>query len=368
MLAVLLVMVLAATFALVVVAAVHGMQSVEGSDASAWRAQSLERSAVARTSSLLRWRPLLSGSAAGGGDSAGQSWETTWTAAPPVAGDRWPRLRLQVSTAAGKARKRDVLSVLLRAEPWASGVTCPGDVEVAAPLVVGGSGVYVGGCLRGRENVSFAEAAGAVPGLVAGGPADVVHGETYPAAAVHGGVGIFALGTEIHEAPDAASYALDTRPSHGTARPGRLAGRAVRRVPSRGVGLAGSAGPAFTGAGLDLEQIGAATGADAITGRCILLPPLDEVTLDGSLDPAAGRLLIVVPGDATVGSPGETTVLSGALVVCGHLRVRGELLLDGSLHAGSIAIDAPTTVSVRSDWRDRPLAGATVMTIVEHGQ
>ena len=73
-----------------------------------------------------------------------------------------------------------MLGVLLRAEPWASGVTCPGDVEVAAPLVVGGSGVYVGGCLRGRENVSFEEAAGAVPGLVAGGPADVVHGETFP--------------------------------------------------------------------------------------------------------------------------------------------------------------------------------------------
>jgi hypothetical protein len=119
---------------------------------------------------------------------------------------------------------------------------------------------------------------------------------------------------------------------------------------------------------LRLDRIGAATGADAITGRCILMPPLDEVTLTGALDSAAGRLLLVVPGDATVGSPGETTVLSGALVVCGHLRVRGELLLDGSLHAGSLAIDAPTTVAVRSDWRERPLAGAAVTTIMEHGQ
>jgi hypothetical protein len=122
------------------------------------------------------------------------------------------------------------------------------------------------------------------------------------------------------------------------------------------------------GAGLHLEQIGAVTGSDAITGRCFLLPPLDEVTIDGSLDPAAGRLLIVVPGDATIGSPGGTAVLSGGLVVCGHLRVRGEFLLDGSLHAGSIAVDAPTRISVRSDWRERPLAGAAVMTIVEHGQ
>ena len=113
MLAVLLVMVLAATFALVIVAAVNGMQFVEGADASSWRAQSLERSSIARTSNLLRWRPLMSGSAEGGGETAGQSWQTLWTAAPPVAGDRWPRLRLQVSTAAGKARKRDTLSVLV---------------------------------------------------------------------------------------------------------------------------------------------------------------------------------------------------------------------------------------------------------------
>ena len=124
---------------------------------------------------------------------AGQSWETTWTAAPPVAGDRWPRLRLQVSTAAGKARRRDVLSVLLHAEPWASGVTCPGDVEVAAPLVVGGSGVYVGGCLRGRENVSFVGGRRRGPRSRRRRTRGRRPGETYPAAAVHGGAGIFAL-------------------------------------------------------------------------------------------------------------------------------------------------------------------------------
>ncbi len=185
---------------------------------------------------------------------------------------------------------------------------------------------------------------------------------------MHGGVGIFALGTEIHEAPDAASYALDTDRHAGLPVPEDwLVGPSAEFLLAASAS-AGSAGAALTDAGLHLDQIGAATGADAMTGRCILLPPLDEVTLVGSLDPAAGRLLIVVPGDATIGSPGETTVLSGGLVVCGRLRVRGEFLLDGSLHAGSIAIDAPTRVSVRTDWRERPLAGATVMTIVEHGQ
>jgi hypothetical protein len=368
MLAVLLVMVLAATFALVVVAAVHGMQFVEGADASAWRAQSLERSAIARTSGLLRWRPLLSGSAAGGDVLAGQSWQMSWAAAPPVSGDRWPRLRMQVSTAAGKARKRDELTALLQVESWASGVTCSGDVEVTAPLVVGGSGVYVGGCLRGRENVSFEEAPGAVPDPAVGGPVDVVHGETYPAAAVHGGAGIFALGVEIHDATDASPYALDTDRHTGPSVPADwLVGPSAEFLLAASAAAVG-AGPALSDGGLHLDQLGAATGPEAITGRCMVLPSsVDEVTIDGSQDPAAGRLLIVVPGDATIGSPGETTVLSGGLVVCGRLSVRGELRLDGSLHAGSITIDAPTSVSVRSDWRDTPLAGATVMTIVEHG-
>ncbi len=367
MLAALLIMVLAATFALVIVAAVHGMQSVESSDASAWRAQSLERTSLARMSSLLRWRPLLSGSAEAGDDAAGQSWSAVWTPATSVAGDRWPRLRVDVSTVAGKARKQDVLTVLLRAESWASGVTCAGDLEVNAPLVVKGSGVYVAGCLRGRENVSFEEAPGVVPGLVAEGPADVVHGDVYPAAAVHGGAGIFAAGVEIHESTDDASYALDTDRHAGlTAPEDWLVGPSAEFLVAASA-AAEPAGPALTDATLHLDQIDAATGAATITGRCILLPPLDEVVLDGSQHAAAGRLLIIVPGDAVVGAPGTTTVISGGLVVCGRLSVRGELFLDGSLHANSLVVDAPATVSVLPDWRDRPISGAAVMTIVEHG-
>ena len=67
----------------------------------------------------------------------------------------WPRLRVRVSAAAGGARRDDELTMELRAEPWAMGVTCSGDAEIRAPLEVSGSGVYVGGCLRGREQVGF---------------------------------------------------------------------------------------------------------------------------------------------------------------------------------------------------------------------
>ena len=94
---------------------------------------------------------------------------------------------------------------------------------------------------------------------------------------------------------------------------------------------------------------------------------MDEVTIVGSAPPAAGRLLLIVRGDAVVGEPGETVAFSGGLVVCGHLQVRGSLFIDGSLHAGSMEIEAPTRISVAPEWRQRPLAGAAIPTVIEHG-
>ena len=57
MLAVLLIMVLAATFALVVVGAVHSLQVVEGADAAGWRATAAEGRALAAVVRSLRWHP-----------------------------------------------------------------------------------------------------------------------------------------------------------------------------------------------------------------------------------------------------------------------------------------------------------------------
>ena len=60
MLAALLVVVLAATFALVVVGAVLAVQSVEGADAAARRATAAEGQALAAVTRSLRWRPSAS--------------------------------------------------------------------------------------------------------------------------------------------------------------------------------------------------------------------------------------------------------------------------------------------------------------------
>jgi hypothetical protein len=57
----------------------------------------------------------------------------------------------------------------------------------------------------------------------------------------------------------------------------------------------------------------------------------------------------------------------GGLVVRGNLHVRSELSVEGSLHAGTLLVDAPTTVVVPADWRRRLLPGTIRPTVVELG-
>ncbi len=94
---------------------------------------------------------------------------------------------------------------------------------------------------------------------------------------------------------------------------------------------------------------------------------MDEVTIEGSPAPDAGRLLIVVQGDAVIGSPDETLMLAGALVVSGRLEVRGPVVIQGALHAGSLSVVAPASVVTASSWREYPLPGAALPTLVAWG-
>ena len=366
MLAALLIMILAATFALLVFGAVHSLQAVERSDAAGWRAEAVAGRAVAAAVGALRWRPgARSGTLAKEDLPDREWWRASWAPALPVAGDVWPRLRVSVSAASGRARAADELTMELRAEPWATGVTCLGDAEIRAPLEVAGSGVYVGGCLRGRQNVGFVSGPGSVTPL--GDPADGVRGDVFPAAAVHGGPGIFAGGIEIHDPAGDGLYTFDTDDDAGEAVPAQWLAPPSAEFLAAATALATSPGGALSGARLSLDQIQVSAGADAAGGSCVLLPAMDEVSITGSTPPAVGGLLLIVHGDAVVGEPGETVAFSGGLVVCGHLQVRGSLLLDGSLHAASMEIEAPTHIGVAPEWRQRPLAGATIPIVVEHG-
>ena len=356
-------MVLAATFALVVFGAVRGLQLVEGADASGWRAGAAEARALAEATRALRWQASLAGGSASGGDQAA-GWAAAWQPALPVAGQVWPREMVHVETTSGSATSRDDAVLELRSEPWAMGVTCAGDAEIAAPLEVSGSGVYVGGCLRGRENVSFSSPAGSAPAGAA--PADEVRGEVYPLAGVHGGAGIFAGGLEIHasggdEYPDDsdrdAGLPVSLEWVSGPSAEFLLAARTEATPP----------GPALTGGLLRLDELSVATGDAAAAGRCVLLPELDEVTIEGTSAPGAGRLLVVVQGDAVLGRPGEAVTLLGGLVVSGHLEVRGPLAIAGTLHAGSLSVGAPVAVAVNPGWRASPLPGALAPSLVELG-
>ncbi len=224
MLAALLVMTLAATFALVVVGAVHSLQMVEGADASGWRAAAIEGEALAAATRSLRWRPSqVAGAVQKDDPGTRAAWAVTWAPAPAVTGDVWPRVSVQVVTSSGLANHRDDLVLDVRSEPWAMGVTCSADADIAAPLTVSGSGIYVGGCLRGRENVSFVWASGLV--TPAGAPMDLVRGDDFPAAAVHGGAGIFARGVEIHDAAASDRVSRRHRPARRRGSPRRVAGR-----------------------------------------------------------------------------------------------------------------------------------------------
>jgi len=189
----------------------------------------------------------------------------------------------------------------------------------------------------------------------------------FPVAAVHGGPGIFAGGVEIHEPPGDGRYAFDTDAHAGEALPEEWLAPPSAEFLAAATAIAATPGDALMGARLSLDDIRVPAGAAADGGSCVLLPAMDEVNIVGSTPPTAGRLLLVIRGDAVVGEPGETVAFSGSLVVRGHLQVRGSLVLDGSLHAGSMEIEAPTHIGVPPDWRQRPLAGATLPTLVEHG-
>lgn len=364
MLAALLIMVLAATFALAVVAAVQGLHTVERADAGGRRAAVLEGRALEAAAHTLRWDPAAATGSAAGHDAAGDSWQVGWAPAPPVAGDEWSRLRVAVATRAGRSQVARELTLELRAEPWAAGVTCVDDAEVSAELAVSGSGVYVGGCLRGRENVRFVPDVG--PPAPGGRPADRVRSALFPAAAVHGGVGIYARGAEIHAAGASAEFPDDSDRHEGSpVEPEWLRAPGAEFLAAAALGAVPAA-PWVRDGRLRLDEIPPAP-PGAAAGRCLLLAGADEFVIEGAAPPVAGRLLLVVDGDAVVGQPGAPAELAGGLVVLGRLTVRGGLDLAGSLHARSLTVAAPTRVVISVNWRRLQLPGATVPVVVERG-
>lgn len=362
MLAALLVGVLAATFVLAVVATVRVTQAVGASDASAWRASVVRGRAADAAMAAARWRPAhVSGALEGGDEDQNEAWSATWEPAPPDGSSPWSRRRVRVIAAHGGSRRRDDITVECRAEEWATGVTCTGDADFAAPFLVAGSGVYSGGCVRGREHVAFVAGA-----TVSGEPADWCRGVDAPAA-VHAVAGIFRGGVEVHDPPSPAAFPDDGDRHTGETLPAEWVTGPSQEFLAVASELAEPPGAALVGGVLRLEKVGPATSEGLLAGRCLLLPHSDEVCIEGDAPAEAGALLVVIQGDAVVGQPGGSVSLRGALVVCGRLTVRGDFRLEGSLHAGSLATRSPVSITVGPDWRDRLLPGAVRPVVLEHG-
>ena len=168
LLAALVVTALAAVFAAAAVAAVSARQSIVVADVANARAQAGVKQALARVCLELRRHPAaLEGELSSSGVSPGDAtWQASWVAADGGAGMLWPAAAVQVEGSCGDARKTLSAVLQLRAEPVPQGLVAGGDVELQAPLRVTGSGLYCGGCLRGREWLEFGSL----------DPADGVHG------------------------------------------------------------------------------------------------------------------------------------------------------------------------------------------------
>ena len=365
MLAVLVVIVLAATFALAIAGAVHAIQSVAGADAGAGRVVRLQTAALTETIGRLRWAPAQTAGDTSGGDAAeGEHWTVDWEPAGGVAGSSCPRLSVEISAAAQSARRTSAATLELRTEDWAVGVSCGQDADVEAPLTLAGTGLYVGGALRGRERVAFVSGDAGV--TTDGRPRDGARGADFLVAAAHAGVGIFAGGVEIHDPPGAA-YDDDGDRHTGSPVPAAWTMGPTSEFLAAAADHGERPGAAFVDGTLRLDALGTADSAQALTGRCLVLPRADEVCIEGAAPSAAGALLVVIPGDAVVGQPGERVTLRGGLVVCGRLRIRSEFTLAGSLFARALVVDAPTSVSVPGHWSQHPLPGAARPVVVETG-
>ena len=359
LLAALVVTALAAVFAAAAVAAVSARQSIVGADVANVRAQAAARQGLARVCLELRRHPAalqgdLSSSAVSGDDAA---WRASWVAADAGAGALWPAVAVRAEGSCGAARRTLSAVLQLRAEPVPQGLVTAADVELQAPLLITGSGLYTGGCLRGREWLDLG--GGTIPA------ADGVHGDVWPQAAVHALGGVWAVGEEVHAGPQAGlEYAYDTDMHVGDNDVSKFVAPpdATLLVALRDAAVA--PGAALQDGVLDLAQLPlsrplSAGGGPGEDGYVVVATPAQDAELRvvGTRPLGACPIVLVVQGPAALGEPGVPTAFDGALLVLGSLHVCGPSTLRGHLYARDLLVSAPLSLELAGDWRTRLLAG-----------
>ena len=363
LLAALVIVVLAGTFAALCIATVSARQEISGVDRRAATATAAINEGLDDVCDQLRWLPQTRSGTRRSAPGTGSRWAATWRPAVPAAAGT-PRLTLDLTSMDARARRSLQAIVELRPEASSQGVVVSGDVDLRAPTTVSGSGFYTGGCLRGRQWLSFTSGDLAAPSAP---PRDEVHPEMWSMASVRALGSIWADGHEIHAPGEASERTDDTdthTPEDGLADltrafdPDLLCALSEQAIPP---------GDALIDGVLDLTRLPARPSSGGVESIVVFVRPVADATLliVGARSAADCPLVLIVDGDACFGLPDSTPILArGALVVAGGLRVRGPTRYAGHVHAQQLLIDAPMHFEVPRDWREHPLPGLTEPVIV----
>jgi hypothetical protein len=357
LLAALVVTALAAVFAAAAVAAVSARQSIVGADVANERVQAGVQQALARACLELRRHPAaLEGEVSSPSTSVdAEAWRARWVGAGVAAGTAWPAVAVRAEASCGTARRMLSALIELRAASVPQGLVVGGDAVLLAPLRVSGSGLYCGGCVRGREWLEFGGFA----------MADLAHGDIWPQAGAHALGNLWSAGEEIHaDSAVATQYPYDTDMHTNDDDVSRLVAPpdAACLIALRDAAV--MPGVALRDGVLDVAKLplsrppslGTGPGAD---GYVVMASAAEgaELRLVGARPPGACPIVVVILGDAALGAPDASTALDGALLVCGSLRVCGPADLAGHLFARDLLVAAPLSLDLAGDWRTRQLAG-----------
>lgn len=363
LLAAVLVTALAAVFvAAAVVAAGAGLE-VAASDAGVAVVSRAAGEALERACAGLRVRPgRLPCAVAGTAPAGGAAWSAACAEVPRTEATACVQADIVALAWSASARRSLHAVVELRPAQTPQGLAVGGDVCLRAPLTVSGGGLYSGGSVAGYEYVTFVDplAGGSAP------PADHVHGEEWPVAAVHALGGIWAQGVEIHDDPTTASGDTDMHTGAG-----RVEALTVPPSPEQTTLLVESADvllePGPEGS-VDLSAVPAAPASGAGALVAVVPDRGTPVTVLGERAAAACPLVLLLEGDAALGEPGAPLRLHGAVIGLGSLVVGGPLDLEGHLWAATLSVDAPSRVATPVEWPRHPLPGLVDTVIVALGR